>query len=173
MIHLKTCSSDMLQPSWRHPLGETPQQTRSHQKHLPLQKNWNSTSLFCGKGKGGGECQDFFVKQIVTCNFLCLQQKINSSCFFLFSFVFVPGQSSQEKTTFPRPPSARPPEICSFPLPPQNFTLFFSLSCLVAWILPPAACKNRFNLCKATGLSPSPNSVMANSLKLTLAKLGF
>ena len=54
---------------------ETPQQDpQSHQNakfstqmprcepSLPLPQNWHSTSLFCGKGKGRGECQDFCFK---------------------------------------------------------------------------------------------------------------
>ena len=131
-----------------------------------------------GRGKEG-ENANFFCENKLSLAISCVYKKNNSSCFFLFSFVFVSGQSSQEKTTFPRPPSARPPEILLFPSSTPKFHSVFSLSCLVAWILaqrPTNACKNcpdRFNLCKATGLSPSPNLGMANSLKLTLAKLGF
>ena len=155
---------DLLVRTCFNPRGNIPSRNSSTD-HNPTKNIFLSLKIgiqllyFVGRGKEARECQFFFCENKLSLAISCVyKQKNNSSCFFLFSFVFVPGQSSQEKQPFQDHPPQDHPKFCSFPLTPQNFTLFFH--CLVLWpgfwpsVLPTNACKN----CPP----PVSNSVMAN-----------
>ena len=108
-------------------LGETPQHDpQSHQKPLPPSKlEFNFSVLWEGEGRERMP-RFLFENKLSLCDFSCLQTENNLSCFFLFSFVFVPGQPSTNHPFQDHPPQDHP-KFALFPSSAPKFHSFFTV----------------------------------------------